>query len=57
MSEITAFKDKLKKLVLIIPDLIKALDDLYISIADTIVKEDEERISWEEAIEKLEKKN
>ena len=57
MSEITAFKDGFKELVLIIPDLIKALEDLYISIADTIVKEDEERISWEEAIEKLEKKN
>ena len=72
MSEILSFKDKLKELAAVIPDLIKALEDLYISIADIIIEEDEptseeerilrereneETISWEEFIEKLKKKS
>ena len=71
MSEITTLKNKLEELAVIIPDLIKALEDLYISITDIIVEEDEpteeekkileerkheETISWDEAIEKIKRK-
>ena len=72
MSEDLILKDRVRKLADALPSIIKALEDLYILIAETLVEEDEateyekrilqerekeEELPIEEAIKILEQEN